>query len=346
MQLTQEKPEDIETLTDRRITAIIVNFNGSSILDDCIRTLIEQTRPCFEILLVDNGSTDDSVEVVRTKYPTVRIAQCGTNQGFAEGNNLGSRIALGDYVVMVNTDARLHEHCLEKLFDAFARNPDLAVVQGKVLHYGSDSIVDSVGSLLTPTGFLFHRQYGKPDSTLARSYVFSAKGVCMMMPRRVYNDLGGFDRDFFAYFEESDLCWRAWVSGYKVMFVPSSVAYHIGGATSSKFPKEFVDFHSFKNRICSIIKNCELRTLFFMLPLHVVLCLLIAIGFATKRQRPRAVGILKALNWNAQNLSLTLRKRRIIQLKLRRVDDRKIFSHCMASPGLSYFRQLLSGYGA
>ncbi len=326
------------------ISAVIVNYNGSEILNDCISTLLNQTRPPVEIIVVDNGSTDDSVRIVKEKFPEVNVQQCGVNLGYAEGNNIGAKVAQGKFVVLVNNDAELDSHCLENLSNILSRETDLVAVQGKVLRRGQPFTIDSVGSYLTPTGFLYHIGYNKRDAFNNESYIFSAKGVCMMIRRDWFHSLGGFDSDYFAYFEESDFCWRSWIAGYKVKFVPSSIAYHRVGYTSTKFARGFIDYHSFKNRICSIIKNCESRSLLFMLTSHLTLCILIIGGLALRNQSQRASGVFRALVWNATNLRLTLRKRQFIQSELRKVPDREIFQKLLVSPSPRYYWGLFNGY--
>jgi GT2 family glycosyltransferase len=339
-----EKAEKISTAKNIGISAVVVNYNGSKILAGCISTLLNQTRPPLEIILVDNGSTDDSVRMVREKFPEVNVLRCEVNLGYAEGNNIGSKVAQGEFLVLVNNDAELDSRCLEQLSTSLSSEPDLVAVQGKVLRQGQPSTLDSSGSYLTPIGFLYHIGFDKPDTHVKESYVFSAKGVCMMIRRDLFHYLGGFDSDYFAYFEESDFCWRAWIAGYKVKVVPTSLTYHMVGYTSTKFTRGFIDYHSFKNRICSIIKNCESPNLLFMLASHLTVCILIIAGLTVKNQKQRAVGILRALVWNGTNLRLTLKKRQFIQSELRKVSDRVIFQELLVSPGLRYYWGLFNGY--
>ncbi len=339
-----EKVEEIRALENIGISAVIVNYNGSDILNDCISTLLNQTRPPIEIIVVDNGSTDDSVKIVREKFPQVNVQECRANLGYAGGNNVGAKLARGEFVVLVNNDAELDSNCLEELSHVLTSEPDLVAVQGKVLRRAQPFIIDSIGSYLTPTGFLYHMGHNKRDTFDRESYIFSAKGVCMMIRRDLFHYLGEFDSDYFAYFEESDFCWRSWIAGYKVKLVPSSITYHRVGYTSTKLARGFIDYHSFKNRICSIIKNCGAWNLPFILASHLLLCVLIMGGLAARNQSQRASGVLRALVWNAANLRLTLKKRKSIQSELRKVSDREIFQKLLVSPNLRYYWNLFRGY--
>jgi len=331
-------------LGDGCVSAIIVNYNGSKVLNGCISSLLKQSHPPVEIILVDNGSTDDSVRTVKERFPEVEVLECRANFGYAEGNNIGAKVAKGEFLALVNNDAKFDFRCLEALANALSEEPALAAVQGKVLKEIQPPTIDSIGSYITPTGFLYHRDHNGPDIPACASSIFSAKGVCMLVRSSTFNSLGGFDPSYFAYFEETDFCWRAWIAGYKVKLIPSSITYHMLGYTSAKFERGFIDYHSFKNRICSIIKNCGTANLPFMLISHLALCLLIAGALAVSNQPKRARGILKALAWNIENLGPTIKKRTLIQNHLRKVSDRDVFRSRLISPGLRYYARLFAGY--
>ena len=148
----------------------------------------------------------------------------------------------------------------------------------------------------------------------------------MLIRHSLFKRIGGFDEDFFAYFEETDLAWRVWLAGYRVVFVPQSVIYHKVGATAQNLAFSFIQYHSYKNRICSLIKNLELKNLFLLLPFHLFLCFaLILISLFCFRIK-RAGARLRAIGWNIRHSGKTLEKRRFVQSQIRKVEDRDIFS--------------------
>ena len=202
--------------------------------------------------------------------------------------------------------------------------------------------LDSVISYQTSTGFLYHKGYLDKDRKEYKvfQYTFSAKGACMMVRRGVLR-LGGFDREYFAYFEETDLCWRAWLMGYKVGFEPRSIIYHKMGATSSKMKSAFVHYHSFKNRIRTIIKNASFTTLLWMTPIHIACCLSLFFYFFVSGQRVGSWAIIKAIWWNILHLEDTLKWRRKIQ-RARKSKDRQLFSLVLKNPSLSFYLHHLS----
>ncbi len=324
------------------VSAVVVNYNGAAVVDACLSSLLEQSVP-VEVVLVDNGSTDGSPDLVRARYPTVRVVEAGRNLGFAGGCNLGVAHATRPFVALVNSDARFDRECLARLTEALAAEDDLAAAQGKVLRADAPEILDSIGSFLTPTGFLHHAGDGRPDGDFPPAYVFSTRAVCMLVRRDRYKALGGFDPDFFVYFEETDFCWRAWLAGSTVKFVPPSVVYHVGGATAGTFARPFIQFHEFKNRLCSILKNAGPATLLFMLPLHLASCLLLVIGALARSQAGIAAAIAHAILWNVRHFRATLRKRRVVQAQIRRVRDRSLFPICLVQQDVGYYWRRMRG---
>ena len=295
-----------------------------------------------EIILVDNGSIDDSVEFVKKNYPEVIIVKNKTNLGFAEGNNIGIRKAQGEYILFLNNDTKVKSDFLNQLVEELEPYPDVAAVQSKILLIEEPELLDSIGSYLTWSGFLTHFGYREKDSkSLNRKReIFSAMGACILLKKEVLNKIGLFDKDFFAYFEETDLCWRVWLAGYKILYIPKSVIYHQKGATASLMANSFVIYHSFKNRICSLIKNLEARNLVWILPIHLLFCNLVILKYLLIRREPQnSLAILKAFGWNIVNFQITLKKRKVIQNKIRKVSDKILLPQISKNISLANYWQ-------
>jgi len=179
---------------------------------------------------------------------------------------------------------------------------------------------------MTPLGFLSYPYVLAPSSAkLASRSVFAVKGVAMYMRRTAIQEVGFFDDTAFAYFEETDWCWRARLAGWSVEFSTElPIVYHVGGASSSRLASSLIEFHSFKNRMRSIVKNSSLKTLLAMLPLHLLFCLGLAIGAVLTGRATGAKNIGRSMLWNAKVLPETLRQRKAIQC-LRRRPDREVF---------------------
>lgn len=314
---------------------------------DCLKSLNSVTYPNYEIILVDNNSQDGSVEAIGKKYPKVKMVQSSENLGFAGGNNLGLKKTDGDYVLLLNNDTKVTESFLEPLVEDFSKIQNLGIVQSKMLVMDDPKLLDSVASFQTSTGFLYHRGYLDTDKPEYQEFIysFSAKGACMMIDRRVLK-LGLFDEDYFAYFEETDLCWRAWLLGFKVGFEPRSVIYHKMGVTSAKMNRAFINYHSFKNRIRTILKNTSIATLCWMLPIHLSICVMLALYFLLNREIAASKSIFQALLWNITNLNGTFELRRKAQ-SLRKISDEEIFKMTLKNPSLSFYLghlSLVKGY--
>jgi GT2 family glycosyltransferase len=197
---------------------------------------------------------------------------------------------------------------------------------------------------LTNTGFLYHYGYFQKNKLAydATRDLYTAKGACMMIKKEVIERIGLFDQDFFAYFEESDFCHRIWLSGGKVMYAPKSVIYHKVGGTSNSMNNAFIQFHSFKNRINSYLKNLGTLELLKILPLHLLLCEIAAIGFIPKGRVDLFYTINRAIYWNIKTLKKTLKKRKKIQHDLRTVPDSKFMSTIKRNPGIRYYYYLFA----
>jgi GT2 family glycosyltransferase/glycosyltransferase involved in cell wall biosynthesis len=252
------------------ISVIIVNLNGQALLADCIDALAAQDYPQdrLEIILVDNGSTDDSVPLVRETYPTVRIIEAGRNLGFAGGNNLGARVATGDYLALINNDAYADSHWLRAMVEALEGQPEVACAASKILDQDGKTI-DFVGPVMNLYGRAFQIDKGMP--VVPGVYdepreLLAPCGGAMMIRRDVFWQVGGFDEDYIAYYEDLDLGWRLWLYGYEVVFVPDAVVYHRQHQTGLRFPVEQRYVLSEANALRAVIKNLEEENLWRVLP--------------------------------------------------------------------------------
>lgn len=308
------------------VSIVIVNYNARRFLDELLISVSRQEYPLVEVLFVDNGSSDDSVEFVRRMFPEITVIENDDNLGYGVANNIGIRSARGDYVFLLNTDTIIKPDAISNLVDFMANRPKVGAAQSKLLLGFDGTLIDSAGSYMTWSGFLHHHGWSDVDGPEYENDfdIFSGKGASLMLRRSVIDDVGVFDDDFFLYFEESDLCWRIWLAGYSISFVPASVVYHEGGGLTRTLPSSFVDYESFKNRICSLAKNLGKLKLIQILPLHLMLCLCTAAANAAQGRHDNGAAIVRAIWWNAQHIRETLRKRNDIQRR-RRVTDRELW---------------------
>lgn len=251
-------------------SVIVINLNGRALLDDCLSSLEAQTYPRerFEVILVDNGSTDGSVQYVREAYPHVQVLEAGQNLGFAAANNRGARLAKGELLAFINNDARAEAHWLQAMVEALQRNPEVACVSSKMLSADGQTI-DFVGTGMNLFGRAFQIDEGMPASPGRYETSFEILAPCggaMMVRREAFWQLGGFDEEFVAYYEDVDLGWRLWMAGHKVLLVPEAVAYHKQHQTGSGFSVEGRAALSEANALRMLIKDCEEQYLWKILP--------------------------------------------------------------------------------
>jgi len=280
---------------DPSVSIIVVNLNGRGLLADCLDALKGQEYPedRVEIVLVDNGSTDDSVDFVRYAYPRVRVVEAGQNLGFAGGNNLGARHATGDYLALINNDARADPGWLRAMVDAIGGRPDVGCAASKMLDQDGETI-DFVGTALNLYGRAFQIDEGipvVPGFYDAPRELLAPCGGAMMIRRDVFWQVGGFDEDYVAYFEDVDLGWRLWLCGFKVLFVPASVVYHRQHQTGQGFPVEQRNFLSEMNALRTVIKNYEDENLWRVLPLSLFLGVKRSLDMARVDRRPYHFGV-------------------------------------------------------
>ncbi len=317
-----------------RVSIIIVNWNGGKILEDCIKSLLKIDYHNWELIIVDNGSTDGS-ENIAANFKLIKNSK---NLGFVKANNQGLKKAKGKYILLLNNDTKVEKNFLSKLVKRVEQDPTIAVIQPKIYLMDKLGFLDNCGSFLTKIGFLHHwgfnekerKEFGKERE------IFSAKGACMLIRRQVVNKIGLFDKDFFSYFEESDFCWRVWLTGNKVLFYPGSIIYHKLGFTIRRLGAKELNYHYYKNRICSLIKNLETKNLLVILFLHIFISIGIALAFLLKFLPQNSLLIIRAIFWNIFNLPRTLKKRAFIQRK-RTVSDKELFRNLMYSVDFKKF---------
>lgn len=312
-----------------KVAVIIVNWNGLEHLKLSLPSLQRQTYRYFKITVVDNQSTDGSVDYIRRRFPAVKIIESGINLGFAAGNNLGLAQALAqgaDYLFLLNNDTETKSNLLKQLVDYMENHPSVGIAQPKLLLLDYRDTLDSCGSWLSKTGFLIHYGCEEKDGPAydQPKPMLTVKGAAMIIRQQTLRDVGLLDPDFFAYFEETDLCWRAWLRGWKIHYAPVSEVYHKIGGSTKKIGSSIINYHSFKNRIMSLIKNLAWYNVIWMVPLHILLVIGFSfIYFAGLRFRS-GWAIYRALAWNIIHGLSTLKKRRAIQ-RQRQIGDRALF---------------------
>lgn len=321
------------------VSIIIVNWNGAQWLEKCINSVLDQKDTEHEIIVVDNASTDTSVSLIQSTFPTVQLIQNSDNLGFATGCNIGIQHAKGTYFLFLNTDAWLAPNFFPPLIQEFEKHQEVAAISPKVLNAEDPSKLDNCGSFWSTSTFLYH--YGYHQRATKRMYAkprlfFSLKGAIFFVRRSHLEMVGGFDDDFWCYYEETDLCHRFWLAGFTCLYYPMSIGYHHGGKSAEHIPNEFLMFHNFKNHLQSFIKNFSVWTLAYVLPTNILVLIATSIAWAAQGNIHKSYSAYKAMFWTAQHLPLILKKRKNVQA-LRKVSDGSFLPPLKKNPPWKYF---------
>ena len=249
---------------NKPIAVIILNWNGHDLLNEYLPQVVATTDSAVaDIIVADNGSTDNSVELLKTKFPEVKLLQFDTNHGFAQGYNLAIEQTQYKYTILLNSDVATAPGWITPLYEYMEANPNVGACQPKLLAYKQKDEFEYAGAsggFIDRNGYPYCRgrifgtvekDHGQYDDVIS---VFWATGAALMIRSQVYLTAGGLDKDFFAHMEEIDLCWRVLLMGYDIKVVPQSVAYHLGGGSlpASNPRKTYLNF---RNNLLMLHKN-------------------------------------------------------------------------------------------
>ncbi len=247
------------------VAVIILNWNGAKLLREFLPEVVRTTNAeIADVIVADNGSTDDSVEVLEREFPEVKLLKFAENYGFAEGYNRAIKATQYEYTVLLNSDVATAQHWVEPMLEYCRSHSDVAACQPKLLSYAEKSKFEyagAAGGYIDHLGYPYCRgrifstvetdngQYDQHDVSL-----FWASGAGLFVRSEVYLRAGGLDKDFFAHMEEIDLCWRIHLLGYDIRFVPESVIYHLGGGSlPAGNPRK--TYLNFRNNLLLLHKN-------------------------------------------------------------------------------------------
>ena len=314
------------------VSVVILNYNCRKFLGNCLSSALNTSYPNYEIILVDNNSNDGSVEFVLQKFNSnlIKVVKLTKNYGFAAGNNLGAKHANGDYMVFLNPDTEVDPDCLKNLVYALENNSSIGVAQPKLLLMNKKHACmhfDSAGGYINPYGLVWIRGAGEKDEGQYDEIteIFYAKGAALIIRRDLWDKLRGFDPAFFTYYDETDLCWRAWNMGYKVVYVPKAIVYHVGGGILKHVPYH-LKFHEARGRLTILIKNYSLKNIFRYVP-----GVLLLHSFNVARQLAKgnglaSIAIVKGTLWCIFNFKRVWTVRKKAEKSLGETDRQRLLS--------------------
>ncbi len=293
------KPETKKHL--KKIAVVILNWNGAKLLEQFLPSVLAFSDEAT-IYVADNASTDDSIEVIKSQFPSVKIIQNTGNFGYAKGYNDALQEVEEEFYALVNSDIEVTENWLTSVLNLFESQPKTAIIQPKLLDYKKKTHFEyagAAGGFIDKFGYPFCR--GRIFETLEEDQnqyddeleIFWATGACFFIRKDVFRELNGFDADFFAHQEEIDLCWRAFNLGYKIKYTSKSVVYHVGGATLNE-GNPMKTYLNFRNSLLMLTKNLPKNQLLPILFIRLFLDGLAGIQYIFKGKLMHCLAILHA----------------------------------------------------
>jgi GT2 family glycosyltransferase len=332
---TSEGRNPLKEYSSPLISVVVLNWNGYRVVDQCLKSLQDQTYRNLEIIVVDNASTDGSAELIRNRFPDVKLIVNERNLGFAGGNNVGIRASTGRYIMMLNNDTRIDPNCVEELKRYIDKDERYGACASKILLEFENNLIDAAGIVVCPDGLAIGRgRLEKGNLYDEVSEVFFASDCACLLRRELLEDIGLYDEDFFAYADETDMGWRARLAGWKCVYNPRAVVYHFHSASSGAY-SPLKAFLVERNRIWVAVKNFPIPLLIYGQFYTFCRYFLQAYGaFAGKGAAGRFTSDFSKMElvkilirvylslWGT--LPLMLKKRKAIQ-KRKRIENREIY---------------------
>lgn len=283
-----------------KLAILILNWNGKTLLQQFLPSVVEFTAN-HDIYVIDNASTDHSVDFLEVNFPDVNCIKLDQNYGYAEGYNRAIEQVNADIYCLLNSDVRVTNNWTSPILDLFKRQSNISIIQPKILDQNQQSKFEyagAAGGFVDQLGYPYCK--GRIFQTIehdsgqydTENPIFWASGACLFIRSSVFKDLNGFDELFFAHMEEIDLCWRAYNKGHEVWFTPKSTVYHVGGA-SLKISNPKKTFYNFRNSLFTLTKNTP-HQLFPLIVIRLILDGIAGIRFFLLGKPKHTMAIIKA----------------------------------------------------
>ncbi len=306
-----------------KVAVVILNWNGRKFLEQFLPFVILHSKEVADIVVADNASTDDSVSLIRSNYPEIRLIVNSTNGGFSKGYNDALKQVDAEYYVLLNSDIEVTENWIEPIIRLMDSDPMVAACQPKLLNYYDKNRFEyagAAGGFIDKYGYPFCRgrmflsleeDKGQYDDT---KDIFWATGACMFVRSSFYHEYGGLDEDFFAHMEEIDFCWRMRNLGYRIMYCPDSKVYHIGGGTLPKSSARKT-YLNFRNNFSLLYKNLPKNRVIPVFAVRLILDGVAAFKFLLEGGFSDFIAVTRAHFSFYRNFKAIRRKRKLQQQK-------------------------------
>ena len=302
---------------------IILNWNGQKLLEQFLPSVVNFSSELAEIYIADNASTDSSIKFVNKFYPSIKIIENKTNEGYAKGYNEALADVEADIYCLLNSDVEVTKDWLKPILEVFKKDEKTAIIQPKLLDFKDKTKFEyagGAGGFLDIYGYPYCR--GRVFNDLETdngqfndvSDIFWASGACLFIRSKIYHQLDGLDEDYFAHQEEIDLCWRTQNIGYKVKYVGTSTVFHLGGATLQETNPQKT-YLNFRNSLLNVVKNVPKKWFLFVVFSRLILDGIAGIKFLIELRPVHTFAILRAHINFYKNFFKFLAKRKKLQKK-------------------------------
>jgi len=307
------------------VAVVILSWNGRKFLEQFLPSLLKTTYSNVSYYVADNASTDNTVEFLKDSFPLLKIIQIKKNYGFAEGYNIALKQVDSDYYVLLNQDVEVTPNWIEPIVSLMENNQKVAACQPKMLEFHNRELFEyagAAGGFLDKHIYAFCRgRFFKTNEKDVGQYncaseIVWASGACMFIRSRLFHTIGGLDADFFAHFEEIDLCWRLKNAGYSIMYCPESVIYHVGGGSLPQGnPRK--TFLNYRNNMSALVKNLPSENVFNLVLIRYCLDIISAYKSLFSGNWRDYIAITKAHLYFVLNIRKLLSKRKEVWKKVR-----------------------------
>ncbi len=304
------------------VSVVVVNYNGKGLLKQCLHTLLKTDYPSYEVVVVDNASTDGSLTEIRNSFGSdnrIEFIENNENVGHAEGCNIGAQNTEGQYLIFLDSDTEFKdENWLWELVKLMEKDASVGVAQAKLVLAEDKTCLDYVCVEVDALG-TWAANYGSKAENLKENFeILAASAGCCIIRREIFNQVGGFDPDYFIYDDDTDLSIRVRLLGYRILYVPSAVVIHRGGVLRGV--SGMMLYHSSKNRVRTVLKNYELRNVWWRFSILTFFTFVVSVGFFAVKKNEEAKATLRGLMDPIKDLPEIWKKRLMFQSK-RRVRD-------------------------
>jgi GT2 family glycosyltransferase len=266
------------------VSVIIVNWNTGKYLKRCVLSLSKQIIPPYEVIIVDNASTDSSVSGLEDCCPNAKVVRLDKNIGFAAANNYAARLVSEEcnWLALLNPDAFPEPDWLSKMLSVAIAHPEYSFFASRLVQAANHEILDGDGDTMHACGLPWRQVHGQSitQGAIKPKEIFSPCAAAALYRRDAFEAVGGFDEDFFCYFEDIDLGFRLRLAGHRCSLVPNAVAYHVGSATTGGQHGDFAVYHGHRNLVWTYVKNMPGVLFWLLLPAHIILNLVTIIWFS------------------------------------------------------------------